>query len=68
MGSCTTGQTGLGTCTENTTRGETYSRTMGKGSFTLRCTLEELRVVVANLDDWMPPPPWDAYCALMACA
>ena len=33
------------------------------------CASEELRVVVANLADWMAnsPPPWAAYCALMAC-
>ena len=34
-----------------------------------RCASEELRVVVAILDDWMAKssPPWAAYCALMAC-
>ena len=34
-----------------------------------RCSLEELRVVVARLADWMANsfPPWAAYCALMAC-
>ena len=33
------------------------------------CASEELRVVVASLDDWMSnsSPPWAAYCALMAC-
>ena len=33
------------------------------------CASEELRVVVARLDDWMHnyPPPWAAYSALMAC-
>ena len=31
--------------------------------------MEELRVVVARLDDWMTKssPPWAAYHALMAC-
>ena len=31
--------------------------------------LEELRAVVARLSDWMAnsSPPWDSYCALMAC-
>ena len=34
-----------------------------------RCALEDLRVVVASLADCMAnsSPPWDAYCALMAC-
>ena len=34
-----------------------------------RCASEELRVVVDRLADWMSnsPPPWVAYCALMAC-
>ena len=34
-----------------------------------RCASEELRVVAARLSDWMSnsSPPWDAYCALMAC-
>ena len=35
-----------------------------------RCAYEELRVVVARLEDWManpPPPPWVTYHALMAC-
>ena len=33
------------------------------------CASEELRVVVARLDDWMAnsSPPWAAYRALMAC-
>ena len=33
------------------------------------CASEELRVVVASLDDWMSnsSPPWAAYRALMAC-
>ena len=33
------------------------------------CASEELRVIVASLDDWMDnsSPPWAAYCALMAC-
>ena len=33
------------------------------------CALEELRFVVARLDDWMAKssPPWSAYRALMAC-
>ena len=33
------------------------------------CASEELRVVVDNMDYWMAnsPPPWAAYCALMAC-
>ena len=34
------------------------------------CASEEFRVVTARLEDWManpPPPPWAAYCALMAC-
>ena len=33
------------------------------------CALEELRVFVARLNDWMANcfPPWAAYCALMAC-
>ena len=33
------------------------------------CVSEELRVIVFRLTDWMatPPPPWAAYCALMAC-
>ena len=33
------------------------------------CASKELRVIVARLADWMakPPPPRDAYCALMAC-
>ena len=33
------------------------------------CASEELRVVVASLDDWMAnsSPPWAACCALMAC-
>ena len=32
------------------------------------CALEELRVVVNRLADWMAnySPPWAAYCALMA--
>ena len=32
------------------------------------CESEDLRVVVARLDDWMDnsSPPWAAYCALMA--
>ena len=34
-----------------------------------RCASEELRVVVAILDDWMAKssPPWAAYRAMMAC-
>ena len=34
-----------------------------------RCASEELRVVVASLDDWMTnsSPPWAAYRALMSC-
>ena len=33
------------------------------------CASEELRVVVVRLADWIAnsPPPWAAYCALMAC-
>ena len=33
------------------------------------CASEELRVVIASLADWMEKssPPWDTYCALMAC-
>ena len=33
------------------------------------CTLEELRVIVARLADWIAnsSPPWSAYRALMAC-
>ena len=33
------------------------------------CVSVELRVVVPILYDWManPPPPWAAYCALIAC-
>ena len=32
------------------------------------CALEELRVVIARLSEWMTPLlPWAAYCALMAC-
>ena len=36
----------------------------------LRClgyAPEELMVSVARLDGWMPPPPWTAYRALIAC-
>ena len=34
------------------------------------CALEELRVIIANLDDWMDnsSPPWYLYCALMSCS
>ena len=37
--------------------------------FRFGCASEEFRVVVASLADWMANsyPPWDAYCALMAC-
>ena len=33
------------------------------------CELEDLRVVIARLDDWVAnsSPPRSAYCALMAC-
>ena len=33
------------------------------------CALEEFRVIVANLEDWMDNfcPPWDTYRAMMAC-
>ena len=33
-----------------------------------RCVLEDLRVLVVRLEDWMAnsSPPWDAYRALMA--
>ena len=34
-----------------------------------RCAPEEFIFDIANLAEWMakPPPPWAAYCALLAC-
>ena len=49
---------------------------LGSEAFELRnwlirfmCMLEEIKVIVTNMDDWISNyfPPWSPYCALMAC-